>query len=246
MLLILPPSETKRDGGPDASRLELGQLGFASLTPQRTESIAALIALSRSVEKSTAALKLGATQRFEIDRNRALLSSPVMPALDRYTGVIYDAVDAATLSPRARDFAAHHLAIGSALFGLLRAEDCIPAYRLSHDSRLPGHSLPTLWRAPVAAELAQHEGFLLDLRSEAYAALGRAPLGAFYLRVLSEGADGRRKALSHFNKRAKGDFTRRVLEAGIVHESADSLIRWSQSNGIILDFGAPAELNLVV
>ena len=246
MLLILPPSETKRDGGLEGSSLDLGQLGFAALTPQRTAAIAALLRLSRSAEQSMSALKLGPTQRFEIDRNRALRHAPVMPAIERYTGVIFDALDAATLAADARAFAGQHLAIGSALFGLLRAGDPIPAYRLSHSSRLPGLSLGAHWRAAVAAELAQQPGLILDLRSEAYAALGRAPGGSFYVRVLSEGADGRRTALSHFNKHAKGEFTRRVLQSGMVHRDAASLIEWARASQINLDYGVAGELDLVV
>lgn len=246
MLLILPPSETKRDGGVEGSSLDLGVLGFASLTPQRETAVAALRELSRSVERSTTALKLGTTQAFEVERNRALLSSPVMAAIDRYTGVIYDALDAGTLSAEARAFAGRHLAIGSALFGLLRSHDPIPAYRLSHDSRLPGLPLGKLWRAGVSAELEQRSGLVLDLRSEAYAHLGRAPAGSLYLRVLAQGPDGRRTALSHFNKHAKGEFARRVLDAGVVHDDAASLIEWATSNEIRLESGAPGELDLVV
>jgi len=246
VLLLLPPSETKRDGGDADSRLELGSLGFASLTEQRVVATSALVAVAASVEESTRALKLGRTQAFEIERNRALLNSPVMPAIDRYTGVIYDALDAASLSAGARAFAAGHLAIGSALFGLLRAEDRIPAYRLSHDSRLPGIALRRHWRAGVEAELGLRHGLTLDLRSEAYANLGRAGQGSFYLRVLSEGEDGRRSALSHFNKHAKGEFTRAVLESGVAHSSAGDLVAWAKKNQINLDYGAPGELDLVV
>ena len=246
MLLILPPSETKRDGGAEGTRLDVGALGFSSLNPQRETASSALRSLSRSVERSTAALKLGTTQRFEIERNRALLTSPVMPAIDRYTGVIYDALDANTLSPHARAFAGQHLAIGSALFGLLRSHDPIPAYRLSHDSRLPGLGLGKLWRTGVESELKHRDGLIVDLRSEAYAQLGRAPEGSLYLRVLAEGPDGRRTALSHFNKHAKGEFTRRVLEAGIVHADAASLLEWARNNQLRLEFGAPGEIDLVV
>ena len=246
MLLILPPSETKRDGGTEGSSLDLAELGFAALTPQRVAATTALRALSRSVERSTTALKLGKTQRFEVDRNRALFDSPVMAAVDRYTGVIYDALDAGTLNAPARAFAADHLVIGSALFGLLRSLDPIPAYRLSHDSRLPGLGLGKLWRAGVEAELQQRPGLILDLRSEAYAHLGRAPAGSFYIRVLSEGPDGRRTALSHFNKHAKGDFSRRVLDAGRVHANAASLIDWARENQIHLEHGVQGELDLVV
>lgn len=248
MLLILPPSETKRDGGREGTCLDIESLGYWALTEQRKTAVAALLSLSRSVERSTVALKLGKTQRFEVERNRALMSSPVMPAIERYTGVIYDALDAGTLSSEAREFAAHRLVIGSALFGLLRANDAIPAYRLSHSSRLPGISLGAHWRDGVSTELAQRPGLILDLRSEAYADLGRAPQrrDSLYLRVLSQGSDGRRTALSHFNKHAKGEFARKVLESATVHENADSLIRWAAANNTTLEHGAEGELNLVV
>lgn len=246
MLLILPPSETKRDGGDASRRLDLDLLGFSSLTAARQSAVAALSELSTSVEQATRALKLGPTQAFEIERNRVLGRSPVMPAVERYTGVIYDALDVESLTGEARSFAAEHLAIGSALFGLLRADDPIPAYRLSHDSRLPGLPLGRLWRGAVSAELEQRSGLVLDLRSEAYAALGRAPASAYYLRVMSSASDGTRVALSHFNKQAKGEFTRRMLEAGVVHANAESVISWARANDICLDFGAAGELNLVV
>jgi cytoplasmic iron level regulating protein YaaA (DUF328/UPF0246 family) len=248
VLLLLPPSETKRGGGIDGSALDLWQLGYWALTPQRTQLVAALTKLSRSVADSTRALGLGPTQRFEVDRNRALMRSPLLAALDRYTGVIYDALAADTLEPASRAFADEHLVIGSALFGLLRANDAIPAYRLSHDSRLPGLSLRALWRSPVSSELERRPGLILDLRSEAYSALGPAPRreGSYYLRVVTEGADGRRIALSHFNKKAKGEFTRAVLDSSIDHDCLDSLMEWARGSGIRLERGSAGELDLVV
>ena len=248
MLLLLPPSETKRDGGADGTSLDLWQLGYWALTPQRKTVVTALTRLSRSVAKSTEALGLGKTQRFEVDRNRALMSSPLLPAIDRYTGVVYDALAPESLDSAAREFAYEHLVIGSALFGLLRASDGIPAYRLSHDSRLPGLSLRRLWGEAVSAELEQRRGLVLDLRSEAYSALGPASRreGSYYLRVLAEGANGRRAALSHFNKKAKGEFTRAIVDAAIDHDSVESLLEWATRCGIQLEQGIEGELDLVV
>lgn len=248
MLLILPPSETKRDGGVPGSSLELDALAFLQLQREREIAIESLKRLSRSVADSTAALGLGPTQRFEIERNRSLLESPTMPAIERYTGVVYDALDAATLSDGARAFASRHVAIGSALFGLLMAEDAIPAYRLSHDSRLGRLRLRGHWSTAVSSTLARFDGLILDLRSEAYSALGPAPIRAnsLHVRVLTDTADGRRVALSHFNKKAKGEFARAVVTAGIDHTNADELITWAASCDIQLEPGVPGELNLVV
>ena len=246
MLLLLPPSETKRDGGADDSRLDLGALRFPELTAQRTAAIAALGRLSRGVDASRTALGLGPTQRFEIDRNRSLRSSPVMPALERYTGVLYDGLDVGALSVGERSFAARHVVVHSALFGLLGADDPIPAYRLSHDSRLPGLSLRKHWATPVSDALTTATGLVLDLRSEAYAALGPAPAGSLYLRVVSENPAGRRVALSHFNKKGKGEFVRAVIASGQAHETAGSLLEWAAATGIRLEPGAAGELDLVL
>ena len=245
MLLLLPPSETKRDGG-DATPLDLAALSFPELTPQRKAALAGVRALSRSVKGSMDALGLGPTQRFEIDRNRSVATSPVMPALDRYTGVLYDGLEVESLSHAERAFAAQHVVIHSALFGLLRASDPIPAYRLSHDSRLPALSLRKHWRASITETLEREPGLVLDLRSESYAHLGPAPDSATYIRVVSEAANGRRVALSHFNKKGKGEFTRAVIAAGIDHSTVEELVAWAVGTGIRLEPGAPGELDLVV
>lgn len=247
MLIILPPSETKRDGG-DGPPLDLAALSFPELTGARRQALAALKALSRNLSAAAGMLRLGPSSATEAARNRVVTTSPTMPAIDRYDGVLYDELGAASLSIDARRFAAQHLAIGSALFGLCGALDPIPGYRLSHDSRLPGTTLGKIWRAPLTAVLASREGLVLDMRSEGYAALGPAPLrpDSVYVRVVSEGEDGRKRALTHFNKKGKGAFTRRLLLAGIDHPDVASLLAWAAREGIRLEWGAPGELDLVV
>jgi cytoplasmic iron level regulating protein YaaA (DUF328/UPF0246 family) len=248
VLILLPPSETKRTGGDEGTSLDFAALSFPSLTKPRKTAVDAARRLSRNLAAATAGLKLGATQADEALRNRVILTSPVMPALDRYDGVLYEALDAATLTTAQRDFASRHVAIASAAFGLTGALDPLPAYRLSHDSRLPGVALGRLWRAPLAGVLAQTPGLLLDLRSEAYARLGPLPdrPDAVFVRVVSEDAAGRRRALNHFNKSGKGAFVRLLLEAGLVHDDVDALLDWARTTGVRLERGAPGELDLVV
>ncbi|HEY5319514.1 MAG TPA: peroxide stress protein YaaA [Galbitalea sp.] len=248
MLILLPPSETKRDGGVTGSALDLGALSFPELTAARRSALRGLRSVSKSVSASMSALRLGTTQRFEIDRNRAVSVSPVMPAIDRYTGVLYDALDAASLSPSARKFLSQTTIIHSALFGLIRAEDSIPAYRFSHDTRVPGTPLGSLWREANAAVLAAWSGLILDLRSESYVHLGSAPVreGSFFVRVVSEDASGRRRALNHFNKHGKGALVRALAQAGEDHSSVDSLLDWATRSGVRIEPGVPGELDLVV
>jgi len=244
--LLLPPSETKADGGISGTRLDLASLSFTELTPERTRALSALRVLSRNLGASASALGLGVNRRAEIDRNRAVTTSPVLPAVDRYTGVLYEGLDAESLSDTAREFAGHHVVIHSALFGLVSASDLIPAYRLSHNSRLPGLSMTKLWRTPIAGLLAREPGLVLDLRSESYAKLGPPPPTAWFVHVVSEGEDGRRTALSHFNKKAKGLFVRAVIDSGEVHDTVDSVLAWASARGIRLEFSGAGVLDLVV
>src|SRR5690349_5751444 len=133
MLILLPPSETKRAGGAQGTRLDLAALAYPSLTKPRRQALDATRRLARNLTAATAGLKIGAGQKHEVLRNRELLTSPTMPAIDRYDGVLYEALDAATLTADQRAFAGRHVAIASAAFGLTAALDPLPAYRLSHD-----------------------------------------------------------------------------------------------------------------
>ncbi|MCU1545275.1 MAG: peroxide stress protein YaaA [Homoserinimonas sp.] len=245
MLVLLPPSETKRDGGAGSS-LDLSALSFPELLHARREVLAATRMLADDAATMAEALKLGPSQHGEVLRNRTLAQSPTMPALERYTGVLYDALGASSMSEAERAFAAEHVVIHSALFGLIGAGDHIPAYRLSHNSRLPLAPLKATWREPLSEVLSASRGLVLDLRSEAYVALGAAPEDAYYLRVVAEDDSGRRRALNHFNKKGKGEFVRELIHARIDHADVRSLLVWSDAAGVPLRLGKPGELELLV
>ena len=169
-----------------------------------------------------------------------------MPAIVRYTGVLYDAIDVETLDAEARGFLDANVAIHSALFGLLRASDPIPAYRFSHDTRIPGTSLSKLWREANAAVLDAEPGLVLDLRSESYVHLGPASDRSLFLRVVSDDGDGHRRALNHFNKHGKGELVRALAGSARTFSSIDELLDWARATGLSLGHGAPGELELVV
>ena len=208
MLVLLPPSETKAPGG-DGASLDLAALTAApQLTGVRTELAEALVKLADDVPAARQALALSAKQDAEIARNAELWTSATRPAIERYTGVLYDALDVATMSRAQRARAGRRLAVGSALFGVVRADDPIPAYRLSAGSALPGlPTLRTLWKPALSPVLAGLDELVVDLRSGSYAALAPVP-GAVTLDVLSERPDGSRSVVSHFNKAHKGRVAR--------------------------------------
>lgn len=225
MLILLPPSETKRPGGGGVSLSGGAQQSFFQLDETRRILARALRDLAADPAATIKALKLGPKQLDEVAVNADLLESPTMPAIERFTGIIYDAIDVTTLDRSGRDFLNAHVLIQSALFGLIRATDPIPAYRLSFDSRLPGvPALKNVWPEPSASILAEHSGLILDLRSEGYAALSPLPVrdDALFVRAMGRTPDGTVRQLNHFNKKGKGVFIRTL---------ASSFPKWIQEHG---------------
>ncbi|WP_306232335.1 YaaA family protein [Agrococcus beijingensis] len=230
MIVLLPPSETKAAGGTGAS-LTTADLGFPGSAVARSRALAALDRLVAAGQDVSTPAKARAAAD-----NAAVRTSPTMPAIERYTGVLFDALDAATLEPAARRWVDDHVVIQSALLGLVRASDLIPAYKVSEHTRLPGERMRDLW-SDAGAAIA---GFALDLRSKAYASL--APVaGAVPVEIVSpEG-----KALNHWNKAGKGALVRRLAMAEVEVDTADALVSWASSADVPLT-RTEAGLRLVV
>lgn len=253
MLVVLPPSETKAPGG-RGRPLDLDALSFPSLNPTRKVLVDELVALAADVPASRAALDVSERQDDEIARNAALWTSPTTPALRRYTGVLYDALDAASLTPAAR----RRLLICSALFGLVGGTDPIPAYRLSGGSALPGRaedaaersstqgrSLRVTWRPELVPLLDGQDDLVVDLRSGPYMALGPAK-GAVTLDVHSEAADGSRTVVSHANKSHKGHAARLLASSRRRPKDAGGVLALLRDAGLRVEQASDRALVLVV
>ncbi|WP_322409490.1 YaaA family protein [Microbacterium invictum] len=250
MLILLPPSETKQRGG-HRRVLDLGSLALPSLRPQREEALRALIALSDDPGRAARVLKLGPRQRDEIAVNAALRTGPTLPAADRYTGVLFDALDAPSLDAAARRWLKAHVLIHSAPFGPVGALDLLPDYRLGAGVRLPGLATARRhWADAVTAALAEAAPpVILDLRSHAYVALGPVPASVpvVSLRVVTDAPGGAVRALNHFNKHAKGELVRRLATERPRIRSVAGFRQWADAAGVRLTGEVDAaELDLVV
>ncbi len=220
MWILLPPSEGK-DVPARGRPLDLDQLSFPDLTAARRQVTTALVDLCRGdAERARTALGLPAGLAGQVDLNAGLLAAPTAPAGRIYAGVLYDALGLTSMTAAARRRATSRLLVTSALFGLLRIGDRIPAYRLSGAVTLPTlGTVASVWRGALDPTLRQaaERRLVVDLRSGTYAGFWR-PSGdtarrVVRVRVLQE-QSGRRTVVSHFNKATKGRITRDLLEEG--------------------------------
>ena len=201
-------------------------------------------------------LGLGPAQRDLVQRNADLEDAPTARADAIYTGVLYDALDVATLSPAAKRRATSRLAVTSSLFGIVRPGDRIPAYRLSGDAVLPGvGSVAGAWREVLGEAITDgmRQGLLVDLRSSTYAAFWRptpdVARRVATVRVLHE-SGGRRTVVSHFNKATKGRIVRALLEDGADPKTPTALATTLERLGWTVEVGTPTpkgtQLDVVV
>jgi cytoplasmic iron level regulating protein YaaA (DUF328/UPF0246 family) len=171
-LILLPPSEAKAAPA-RGTPIDLSALSFPSLTTLRAGLL-----------------------------DEALRTAPTTTAGRLYTGVLYAALDIATLPPGSP----RNLVIISAQFGALRPSDRVPAYKREMDA--------AYWRDGLAAALGEAATgrLVVDCRSATYVAAWRPASAVTRVQVsVVEERDGRRRVVSHMAKKTRGEVARHLL-----------------------------------
>lgn len=219
VLILLPPSESKF-GQRRGRAADPATWSFPDLGPHRRAVGTALAEVSQSPE---APRLLGVSPNLldEIARNLDLASAPATPAREVYTGVLYDALDIASLSPAAKRRASAWVVVVSALYGAVRLGDRIAPYRLAMNVDLPGVGpLGRSWRPHLDSVLpaAARKGCIVDCRSAAYiAAWSPGPdLADRWAAITVPGA-------SHMAKHTRGLVARHLVEVGADPRSVPKL-----------------------
>jgi cytoplasmic iron level regulating protein YaaA (DUF328/UPF0246 family) len=180
--ILLPPSEGKRPGG-DGPPLRSTGLGSEPLAATRRRIVDAVRRLcDERPEEASALLRLPpAVAADALSANSSVWDAPTLPALDRFIGTLYDALDVGSLPRGARRRAAESVLVFDGAFGVLAGDEPVPDHRVPAAGVLPDlGTVAGLWR-PVLDEVlpALLDGHLVvDLRSSDYAAMWRGGTGS--------------------------------------------------------------------
>lgn len=191
-LILIPPSEAKASDG-DGPPWTEGTSALAELDGPRRVVLRAL------------------------GRSHPARKGPTMSAIDRYTGVLYGELDAATLRGTPKRRLHRNVLIASGLFGLVAPTDPIPAYKLKMGARLdPLGKLSTWWRPQLTEVLTPRvqRAVVWDLLPNEHAAALDWSLLNPRLRVTLRFLDRNDRTVSHWNKLLKGSIVRWLAETG--------------------------------
>lgn len=252
-MILLPPSEgkTAASRGP---KLNLSKLSFPELNPIREQVQQQLLSLSLgNQKKALTTLGISAKRIGELENNQKLLTAHCAPAWQVYTGVLFGALDAASLTSAQLTSLSKSTYVQSALFGLISFADVIPAYRLSGDTALPKlGTITSIWGAACGRVLVNADELIIDLRSSTYVKLGPIPQDADAVvpKIFQKMPKGEPKVVSHHNKATKGRIVRAIAQSKKQVRSIEDLAKVISSLGadveLINKAGKPTEMKVVV
>jgi cytoplasmic iron level regulating protein YaaA (DUF328/UPF0246 family) len=202
-LILLAPSEDKVPGG---------GVGRLSETPAQRWVRLGLAGLVKGGSQEALRKAFGVKgPALDLARAEALALKgevPLLPALARYSGVAFQALEAASLPPEAWQ----QVFILSTLRGLVRGDELVPPYKLNLTA-LPG--LKPHWRKALPPLLrALPEGPCWELLPQEAANLLN---GWDRPRHTVEIVDAEDRAISHFSKKYRGLVARWIL----THQQGD-------------------------
>lgn len=196
-IILIPPSEGKEHGG--------------SGKPLTKPSMAASAMITKLQQFKGDHNKLlgvkGTALEQAITANQNILSGPTMPAISRYTGVVFKALDYPGLSKVGQKYCHAHIRIVSGLFGLLKPQDLIPDYKL----KIEKLDAQKYWKPLIRKQLKGH--YIIDLLPQAHAkAVDYAGGIRIDFKIIKS---GRTKPAGHNGKHIKGRFVRWLCENNI-------------------------------
>ncbi len=230
--VLLPPSESKEPGGRRVTSPGFFDESLDASRDKVRDALATLLAQSSSEELSRVLKVRGALLERALLATRLLVQeqAPVLPAWQRYNGVVWSHLDPGTLTPRQR----RRIIVPSGLYGLSSATDLISDYRLTMKVGLPGlGNVASFWRPSLIDALAGVKGasFVNLLPREHHAAIGHHERLASRVIDVAFVRDGEGVA-GHDAKAVKGRVARRVIDEGV---EAIEHFRWENWRGRFRD-----------
>ena len=209
MTILLAPSETKSDGG--SGRFDLDALSFSSIQRQQV-----IHAYENCLKDSACVEKIFSTTKQKDEDIQRYSSKRVKKAILRYEGVAFEYLDYLSLSSEAKSYIHSNVYLFSNLYGILRADNEIPYYRLKQGAKI-GSINPASYYKKQLGFLDDAFGTVFDLRANHYEKFYTPKKPYYSAKFIKNG-----KSVSHWAKAYRGLLTRVCAQNSI--QSIDQLL----------------------
>jgi hypothetical protein len=221
-IILLPPSEGKAKEGNENKPYRLVENSkqhnyFKKLNFDRQYLINSLkeaISISETKELEKIFELKDKKLQEAIENILDILNLPTLPAIERYTGVMFKAMNYQNLSDIEKERANQSILFISGLFGLLKPQDYIPEYKLKISSKIKDLSITQFWKERLRGilELEIKDKLILDLLPQTHQkVLEYNSLDTIKIQFAKK-ENGKLKQEGHFSKELKGEFIKYILK----------------------------------
>ena len=209
MKILIPPSEGK-------AKVKQSKTIFLNTNFKFIKEVGQVVRLLELIDDEDLCSVYGTSTEKALRfhrQNQDIYNSPCAPAIERYTGVVYEHINWSTLSDKAHQYMEKYIFIFSGLFGMVTPETPIPDYKL----KMNVLSLQHHWN-PILTNALSDETKIIDLlpqvHRKAYTPNKNNVLPVDFL-IINK---GKKTAAGHFGKAVKGEFIRYMAENNITDE----------------------------
>ncbi len=198
ILYLLPPSEWKNPLGIKWAE----SLSFAFEKPMH---------IAKNATERDLKCK---EKRYEegIELNTHIEDSPILPAIERYSGVMYTAIGYDTMSKQAKTYFQNHFLILSGMYGILKPTDMIGNYKLPIETKW----LKDFWGSQITETLNDMQvDVVVDVLPKSYAKMiDWSELKAHIIRInFLHNRDWKLQKMTHGVKKVKGEYIYQVCQS---------------------------------
>ena len=212
MKILFSPSETKISGG-DKKIFGKDSFIFPELFNKRVEIVNSYNEFLKTASISQLEKLFGTKKGDVIEKYRTdIFKSPLLKAIQRYEGVAYDYLDYSNLEKSSQKYIDDNVLIFSNLFGVLKASDEIPDYKLKQGESFCDLKIEKFYNDNFSKELDKYleNDNILDLRAGFYEKFYTIKKPYKTLKFIKDG-----KVVSHFAKAYRGEILKIVAQNDI-------------------------------
>jgi uncharacterized protein len=211
MKILLAPAETKRDGG-DQTSYNQNNFYFKEFHNTRNTIVEHYEKLLKDNSIEELSLWFGLKKLDECKKyKQSIVGKPTLKAIERYTGVAFDALEYTTLGKKEQKYCDENIVLFSNLFGPLRADDLIPDYKFKQGAELPTINVIKEYKEVIQEPLNQFlEDEVIDLRAGFYDKFYKPAMPTITYKFLKDG-----KVVSHWAKFYRGNIVKQLAKNNI-------------------------------